>query len=160
MTIQQFNGDTASIQACRFAIVVSSYYENITSKLRDGAIQALQRERVDDASIAVFEVPGSWELPHVALRLAKSKKFDAIVCLGCVIKGETTHDHHINNVISNSVGRISLDHDIPVGFGVLTCNTLQQAIERSGGSVGNKGVESTEAVIQMLRIFEEIKGLS
>ena len=152
----EFSGDTASVEDKKFAIVVSQYYDNITGKLKDGAVETLLRNRVAQENISIFWVPGSWELPHAALRLVKSKKFDAIVCLGCVIKGETTHDHHINNVISNSIGKISLEHDFPIGFGVLTCNTLQQALDRSGGSVGNKGTESTEAVIQMLRLFEEM----
>lgn len=154
--INEFLGDTSSVEQKKFAIVVSQYYDNITTKLKDGAVETLLRNRVPEENISIFWVPGSWELSHAALRLVKSKKFDAIVCLGCVIKGETTHDHHINTVISNSIGQISLEHDFPVGFGLLTCNTLQQALDRAGGSVGNKGVESTEAVIHMLQLFDEI----
>lgn len=154
--IQHHSGDRGSVKEKRFAVIVSTYYQNITGNLKQGAIETLLRNRVPEENISVFEVPGSWELSHTALRVAKTKSFDAIICLGCVIKGETTHDHHINSVISNSIGSISLEHDLPIGFGVLTCNTLQQAIERSGGSVGNKGIESTEAVIHMLQLFDEI----
>ena len=154
--LKNFSGESASVENKTFALVVSQYYDNITGNMKDGAVETLLRNRVPEESISIFWVPGSWELPHAALRLVKSKKFDAIVCLGCVIKGETTHDHHINSVISSSIGQISLEHDVPIGFGVLTCNTLLQALERSGGSVGNKGVESTEAVVQMLQLFEEI----
>ena len=122
--LKNYSGESASVENKNFAIVVSQYYDNITGNMKDGAIETLLRNRVPEESISIFWVPGSWELPHAALRLVKTKKFDAIVCLGCVIKGETTHDHHINSVISSSIGQISLEHDVPIGFGVLTCNCL------------------------------------
>ena len=105
-------------------------------------------------------MPGSWEIPLAAQRLLDTGRWDAIVCLGCVIRGETTHDQHINTTISNALGMLSLEYSTPVAFGVLTCNTLEQALARSGGDVGNKGVEAAEAVLHMLSLFEEVESLS
>ena len=104
-------------------------------------------------------MPGAWEIPLVAQRLARSKKFAAILCLGAVIKGETTHDEHINRQVSLSLGQIALETGVPVLFGVLTCNTLEQAIHRSGGNVGNKGVECAEAALEMVRLLPKLPHL-
>ena len=101
-------------------------------------------------------VPGAWELSLACKRMINTNKFDAIICLGCVIKGETTHDHHINTMVSTTLGQMSVDSGIPVAFGLLTCNSFPQAIERSGGNVGNKGVEAAEAAIQMVRLCSEL----
>ena len=91
--------------------------------------------------------------------MLKSGKFDGVVILGCVIKGETTHDQHINTAISNGIAELTLQYDVPIGFGLLTCNTLQQALDRSGGSVGNKGVEAAEAAVHMSRVFTEFESM-
>ena len=153
--MQQFTGKTASVADKKFAIVVSQYYENITHDLRDGAMKTLLQNDVNEDNITILWTPGSWELPAAALRALKSEKFDAVVVLGCVIKGETTHDVHINTAISGAISDLTLKFDVPIGFGLLTCNTLQQALDRSGGSVGNKGVEAAEAAIHMCRLFDE-----
>ena len=139
----------------KFAIVVSNYYENITHKLLEGAIKTLTTAGVAESNIATLWTPGSWELPAATLRVLKSGKFDGVVILGCVIKGETTHDQHINTAISNGIAELTLQYDVPIGFGLLTCNTLQQALDRSGGSVGNKGVEAAEAAVHMSQVFAE-----
>ena len=154
--MQEFTGKTASVADKKFAIVVSNYYENITHKLLEGAIKTLVSSGVADSNIATLWTPGSWELPAATLRVLKSGKFDAVVILGCVIKGETTHDQHINTAISNGIAELTLQYDLPIGFGLLTCNTLQQALDRSGGSVGNKGVEAAEAAVHMSRLFTEL----
>jgi len=101
-------------------------------------------------------VPGAWEIPLVVQRLAQSDNYAAVLCLGAVIKGETTHDEHINRQVSLSLGEIALRTEVPVLFGVLTCNTVEQAIHRSGGNVGNKGVECAEAALEMVRLLQKL----
>ena len=143
----------------RFAIVVSRYNDHITDKLLAGAVETLKKAGIADEAIDAAWVPGAWEIPLVAQRLARSKKFAAILCLGAVIRGETTHDEHINRQVSLSLGQIALETGVPVLFGVLTCNTLEQAIHRSGGNVGNKGVECAEAALEMVRLLPKLPHL-
>jgi 6,7-dimethyl-8-ribityllumazine synthase len=140
----------------RFAIVVSRYNEHITAKLLAGAVETLRAGGVADDSMDVAWVPGAWEIPLVADRLARSQKFAAILCLGAVIKGETTHDEHINRQVSASLGQIALETRLPVLFGVLTCNTVEQAIHRAGGNAGNKGVECAQAALEMVRLLDKL----
>ena len=140
----------------RFAIVVSRYNEHITGKLLAGAVETLQAAGVEDGAIDVAWVPGAWEIPLVAQRLAQSEEYVAVLCLGAVIKGETTHDEHINRQVSLSLGQIALATDVPVLFGVLTCNTVEQAIHRAGGNVGNKGAECATAALEMVRLLEQL----
>jgi 6,7-dimethyl-8-ribityllumazine synthase len=140
----------------RFAIIVSRYNEHITGKLLAGAVETLQAAGVADGEIDVAWVPGAWEIPLVAQRFAQSEEYVAVLCLGAVIKGETTHDEHINRQVSLSLGQIALATDVPVLFGVLTCNTVEQAIHRAGGNVGNKGVECAQAALEMVRLMEQL----
>jgi 6,7-dimethyl-8-ribityllumazine synthase len=140
----------------RFAIVVSRYNEHITGKLLAGAVETLQAAGIADGDIDVAWVPGAWEIPLVAQRFAQSEEYVAVLCLGAVIKGETTHDEHINRQVSLSLGQIALATDVPVLFGVLTCNTVEQAIHRAGGNVGNKGVECAQAALEMVRLLEQL----
>ena len=142
--------------AGRFAVVVSRYNQSITGKLLTGAVETLTGGGVDDDRIDVVWVPGAWELPLPAARLARSGGYAAVLCLGAVIKGETTHDEHINRQVSLSLGRLAVETGVPVLFGVLTCNSLEQAIHRSGGNVGNKGVECAEAALEMVRLLENL----
>jgi len=140
----------------RFGIVVSRYNEHITAKLLTGAVETLKGGGVADEAIDVAWVPGAWELPLVAQRMALSEQYAAVLCLGAVIRGETTHDEHINRQVSLSLGQIALEADVPVLFGVLTCNTVEQAIHRAGGNVGNKGQECAEAALEMVRLLEKL----
>lgn len=142
--------------AGRYAIVVSRYNDSITGKLLDGAVQTLTEAGVADDAVDVAWVPGAWEISLVAKRFAASGKYAAVLCLGAVIQGETSHDQHINRQVSLSLGRISLDTEVPVLFGVLTCNSLEQAIHRSGGNVGNKGVECAEAALEMAGLMKAL----
>lgn len=157
--IKELNGTSGSVSDNRFAIVVSKYHIGVTQKLLDGAIQTLTRNLVPTSQINVMWVPGAWEIPGAVQRSLEIGKYDAILTLGCVIRGETTHDQHINTTVSDGLGQLSLTYKIPVAFGVLTCNTMDQAIQRSGGSVGNKGVETAEAAIHMLLLFKEMSQL-
>src|SRR5262245_4769276 len=139
-----------------FAIVVSRYNEHTIGKLLNGAAETLQAAGVPDKEIDVAWVPGAWEIPLVAQRLVRSGQFAAVLCLGAVIKGETTHDEHINRQVSLSLGQIAIETGVPVLFGVLTCNTVEQAIHRSGGNVGNKGVECAQAALEMVRLLAKL----
>ena len=140
----------------RFAVVVSRYNDSITGKLLDGAVATLTAAGVADASIDVAWVPGAWEIPLAARRFAESGDHCAVLCLGAVIKGETSHDQHINRQVSLSLGQIALRTGVPVLFGVLTCNSLEQAIHRSGGNAGNKGVECAEAALEMASLLSKL----
>lgn len=140
----------------RFAIVVSRYNEDITGNLLIGSIETLTEAGIDEDQIDIVWVPGAWELPLIAKKMADSQRYAAVICLGCVIRGETTHDRQINRFVSLAVGELSLKYDIPVVFGVLTCNSRRQAIHRSGGDVGNKGHEVAKAAIDMVRLLDTI----
>jgi 6,7-dimethyl-8-ribityllumazine synthase len=155
MSYQVFQGRTVA-PAGKVAIVVSRYNESITSRLLDGALQTLRLRGVSEQAIEVAWVPGAFELPVVAARLAESAEFVAVICLGAVIRGETTHDEHINRAVSQQLAEISVRSGVPVMFGVLTCQTLEQAIQRAGGSVGNKGSECAEAALEMIDLLKQL----
>jgi 6,7-dimethyl-8-ribityllumazine synthase len=140
----------------RFAIVVSRYNESITSKLLEGAVDSLCEHGVADQAIDVAWVPGAWEIPLAAQRLAESGRFQAVLCLGAVIRGETTHDQHINRAVSQAISQLALATGVPVLFGLLTCETMEQAIHRAGGNVGNKGIECARAALEMVGLLKSI----
>ena len=144
--------------ADRFAIVVSKWNEAITKRLLDGAIATLTERGVADEAIDVAWVPGAWEIPLVADQLAASGQYQAVLCLGAVIRGETTHDRHINRAVSLAISRLALTHQLPVLFGLLTCETMEQAIHRAGGNVGNKGSECAEAALDMVGLLRSLPG--
>jgi 6,7-dimethyl-8-ribityllumazine synthase len=140
----------------RFALVVSRYNAVITEKLLTGALNTLAARGVPDAAIDVVRVPGAWEIPLIAQRVARTGAYRAVICLGAVIRGETTHDQYINRQVSDSLGRIALEFNIPVLFGILTCNTLEQALHRAGGNVGNKGSDCADAALEMVRLLAKL----
>jgi 6,7-dimethyl-8-ribityllumazine synthase len=141
----------------RFAIIVARWNESITSKLLEGAVSALIDKGVTDEAIDVAWVPGSFEIPLVAQRLADSGAYCAVICLGAVIRGETSHDLHINRAVSLAISQIALTANVPVLFGVLTCETMEQAIERAGGKAGNKGAECAQAAIHMVGLLRNLE---
>ncbi|MEZ6118229.1 MAG: 6,7-dimethyl-8-ribityllumazine synthase [Pirellulaceae bacterium] len=140
----------------KYAIVVARYNESITRNLLDGALRTFGEHGVPDRNLTIAWVPGAWEIPVAAARLAKSSQFDAIICLGAVIRGETTHDQHINTQVSLSLGNLAVELELPVLFGLLTCNSLEQAIHRSGGNVGNKGEECASAALEMVDLMRKL----
>jgi 6,7-dimethyl-8-ribityllumazine synthase len=140
----------------RIAIVVSQFNESITARLLKGAVEALTTAGVADNDIVVAWTPGAFELPMIAQRFVTRGGIDAVVCLGAVIRGETTHDQHINQSISRQFAEIAVRSGIPVMFGVLTCDSVEQAINRAGGSKGNKGAECAEAALQMVGLLRKI----
>jgi 6,7-dimethyl-8-ribityllumazine synthase len=153
--VQHFRGHIEADDS-DYAIVVSKYNDSITGKLLDGAVARLREAGVDDARIHVAWVPGAWEIPIAAQRLAGLPRYAAVLCLGAVIRGETTHDQYINQQVSQSLGRVALETGKPVLFGVLTCNSMEQAINRAGGSVGNKGIECAETALEMVSLLKQL----
>lgn len=139
-----------------FGIVVSRYNHSITAKLLDGALQTLSEAGVAADDVDVAWVPGAWEIPVVAQRLAQCGRYAAVLCLGAVIRGETTHDQYINLQVSVSLGQLAVATGVPVLFGLLTCNTLEQALHRAGGVVGNKGVECAQAALEMASLMSRL----
>jgi len=138
------------------AIVVSRYNESITRNLHAGGLATLVENGVPDERSKLAWVPGAWEIPLVADSMAHSGRYLAVICLGAVIRGETTHDQHINRAVSIGLGQAGLHSGVPVLFGVLTCDTLEQAIHRSGGNVGNKGRECATAALEMINLLARL----
>lgn len=144
----------------RFAIVVGRFNELITEKLRDGALGALRGHGVDtDADVWVVDVPGAWELPIAARRLAQTGRFDAVLAIGCVIRGSTPHFDFVASGATSGLGRVFHDTDVPIIFGVLTTDTIEQAIERAGTKMGNKGVEAAVAALETVAVLRAIDSL-
>ena len=139
-------------QGLRFGIAVSRFNDFITEKLLDGALAGLKRHGVDLDAVAVAWVPGSFELPFVCDRLAASGRYDALVALGAVIRGSTAHFDYVAGEAAKGIGAVSLKYGIPVIFGVLTTDTIEQAIERAGSKLGNKGYEAAVAAIEMANL--------
>lgn len=139
-----------------FGIVVSDWNADITHTLYEGCLQTLLKHGVNEGDIRTVQVPGSFELPVGAKILAGAKRFDAIICLGCVIKGETQHDEYINHAVATGLTNLSIASGIPCIFGVLTPNSQEQALERAGGKHGNKGVEAAVTAIRMASLRKEI----
>jgi 6,7-dimethyl-8-ribityllumazine synthase len=139
-----------------FGIVVSDWNTDITHALYQGCLDTLVKHGVSEDDIRTAQVPGSFELPVGAKIMAGVKRFDAIICLGCVIKGETQHDEYINNAVATGLTNLSIASGIPCIFGVLTPNTHEQALERAGGKHGNKGVEAAVTAIRMASLRKEL----
>ncbi len=151
-----YRGDSSTAAGGKYAIVVSRYNDHITGKLLDGAVKTLAAAGVADENIDVAWVPGAFEIPLAADQLAATGRYVAVLCLGAVIRGETTHDQHINRAVSLGLTETGLRHGLPVLFGVLTCDNLEQAIHRAGGNVGNKGVECAQAALEMVSLLGKL----
>lgn len=141
----------------KIGIVVAQWNQDITFALLDGAKQALLENGVPEDNLTVIEVPGAFELPVGARMLLQSGSLEGIICLGCVIKGETKHDEYISNAVANGIMNLSLTSGRPVIFGLLTPNNHEQALERSGGKLGNKGTEASMTLLQMLEVKKNLK---
>lgn len=141
----------------RFGVVVSRFNEVVTNRLLEGALDCLYRHGVEEKDIEVFWVPGSFEIPVTAKRIAKGGKFDAIICLGCLIRGDTPHFDFLSAEVTKGVAQVALEHTIPVAFGVLTSDTLEQALERSGAKQGNKGFQAALSALEMANLFKEME---
>jgi 6,7-dimethyl-8-ribityllumazine synthase len=140
----------------KIVLLVSEWNSEITNSMRDAAFKTLVKNGVKHDHISVYDVPGSFELPLAAEFFCESGSADAVICIGCVIQGETRHFEFISQAVANGISRVCLDYGIPVIFGVLTTDTYQQALERAGGKHGNKGVEAAVAALKMLGLMESI----
>lgn len=136
----------------KFGIAISRFNEFVTGKMLDGAVDMLKRHNVADEDITIVWCPGAFELPLVALRMAKTKKYDAIICLGTVIRGDTPHFEYICSEVSKGISRVMLDTQVPVIFGMITADTLEQAIDRAGTKAGNKGADAALSAIEMCNL--------
>jgi 6,7-dimethyl-8-ribityllumazine synthase len=166
-----FHGDISGASG-QYGIVVSRYNEKITTRLLEGAVSTLKAAGVDEEMIDVAWVPGAFEIPLAADKMAGSRRYSAVLCLGAVIRGDTTHDQHINRAVSMGIMDANMRYGIPVLFGVLTCDTVEQAIQRAGGHVesketdtnqnvkpivGNKGVECATAALEMVSLLKNLR---
>lgn len=151
-----FEGKLVSKET-KVGIVVARFNEFITSKLLSGALDGLKRHNVEDDSIDVAWVPGAFEIPVIASKMAKSGKYDAVICLGAVIRGATSHYDYVCNEVSKGIASVALNTGMPVMFGVLTTDNIEQAIERAGSKAGNKGFECAEGAIEMVNLINEMK---
>lgn len=142
----------------KVGIVASRFNEFITAKLLGGALDGLKRHEVDEEDIYVAWVPGAFEIPLIASKMAKSGRYDAVICLGAVIRGSTTHYDYVCNEVAKGIATVSLATDIPVLFGVLTTENIEQAIERAGTKAGNKGYDCALSAIEMVNLIREIEG--
>ncbi|MBR4218312.1 MAG: 6,7-dimethyl-8-ribityllumazine synthase [Bacteroidales bacterium] len=145
-------------QSVRIGVVVSEWNDTITYAMRDGALQTLIDAGIDKNNIKVCSVPGSFELPTAAVMMLESDdKIDGVICIGCVIQGETRHFEFISHAVADGIVRAGVDYATPVIFGVLTCDTLQQAQDRSGGKHGNKGVEAAVSCLKMIALERKLR---
>jgi 6,7-dimethyl-8-ribityllumazine synthase len=153
-TVQTFQGSAAHL---RFAVVVSRFNRHITEKLLKGAEHCLRDHGVPEKNRKILFCPGAFELPQVANRLAVQKKWDAIICLGAVIRGDTPHFEYISSETARGIQDVALRYSIPVVFGVLTTDNEQQALDRAGGAQGNKGWDAALTALEMAALFETLK---
>ena len=145
-----------SATGLKCAIVVARFNSFITDRLVEGAVDALVRHGAVDADIDLVKVPGAFELPLVAKKLAAAGKYDGIICLGAVIRGSTPHFDYVCAEASKGIASASMDHDIPIAFGVLTTDTIEQAVERAGTKAGNKGFEAAVGIIEMANLVKQL----
>jgi len=145
-------------QGFRFAIVASRWNDFISSRLVEGALDALERLGVDEKQVEVFRVPGAFEIPLLALRLAESEKFDAIICIGTIIRGQTPHFEYIAGEVTRGIGEAGLQTGVPVVYGVVTADTVDQAIDRAGVKLGNKGFEAATTAVELVNLYKTVKG--
>ena len=145
-------------QGFRFAIVASRWNDFISSRLVEGALDALERLGVDEKQVELFRVPGAFEIPLLALRLAESEKFDAIICIGTIIRGQTPHFEYIAGEVTRGIGEAGLQTGVPVVYGVVTADTVDQAIDRAGVKLGNKGFEAATTAVELVNLYKAVFG--
>ena len=140
----------------RFAIVISRFNSLISDRLLSGALDALERHGAAPDNISIIWVPGSFEIPSIAKKLALSQKYDAVICLGALLRGETPHFEYLSSAVTKELGQIGLESGIPVINGVLTCNTMEQAVDRAGLKTGNKGFDAAVTAIEMVELMKQL----
>jgi 6,7-dimethyl-8-ribityllumazine synthase len=153
-----YQGQLVAPADAKFAIVVGRFNEFVTSKLLGGALDALSRHDVAEGNIDIVWSPGSYEIPVIAKRLAESGDYQAVICLGAVIRGGTDHYEYVASEVAKGVAQVGLATGRPVIFGVLTCDTVEQAVDRAGAKSGNKGAEAAMAALEMVNLFQSLPG--
>jgi 6,7-dimethyl-8-ribityllumazine synthase len=141
----------------RFALISSRWNNFLTARLVEGALDALERLGADEKAVELFKVPGSFEIPLLARRLAASGKFDAVVCLGTIIRGETPHFEYIAGEVTKGIAQAGMETGVPVVYGIVTADTLEQAIDRAGVKAGNKGFEAAMSAVELVNLYKEFK---
>lgn len=154
--MKEYQGKLVAPADGRFAVVVGRFNEFITGKLLAGALDALRRHEVDEKNIEVVWSPGSFEIPLLAQRLAQSGRYSAVICLGAVIRGGTDHYQYIASEVAKGVAMASMSTNVPCIFGVLTCDTIEQAVERAGTKAGNKGSDAAVSAIEMVNLLQQL----
>jgi len=154
--MKQIEGKLIAPAKARFAVVISRFNEFITSKLLGGCMDSLKRHGADEAAVEVIWSPGAFEIPLIAQRLAATKKYAAVICLGAVIRGGTDHYEYVAAEAAKGIAHAAMGTGTPVIFGVLTCDTIEQAIERAGAKAGNKGGDAATAAIEMANLFQQL----
>ncbi len=147
---------TLDASGSRFAIVISRFNSFISDRLLSGALDALERHGASPEDISIVWVPGSFEIPPIARKLALSKKYDGVICLGALLRGETPHFEYLSSTVTKELGSIGMESNIPVINGVLTCNTMEQAVDRAGLKTGNKGFDASVAAIEMVALMKQL----
>lgn len=143
-------------KSCKIAVVVSRFNSFMTQRMLEGALDTLNRHGLDSDKINVLWVPGAFEMPLACKKLADSKKYDGIVALACVIRGATPHFEYVSSEVSKGIAKVMIDESIPIGFGVVTADNMEQAIERAGSKSGNKGSDAAMSVIEMVNLLKQI----
>jgi len=145
-----------SAKGVKFGLVVSRFNDFINKRLMDGALDALIRHGAEDKNISIIKVPGSFEIPLMAKKLADSGNYDAVICLGAVIRGATPHFEYISAEVTKGIAQVALDTGVPVSFGILTTDNIEQAIERAGTKSGNKGWDAAMSAIEMVNVLKSV----
>jgi len=153
--VKTFEG-ILTAKGLKFGLVVSRFNSFISDRLLEGAMDALRRSGAEEEDCVVVRVPGAFEIPLAAKKMAKSGRYDAVICLGCVIRGATPHYGYIASEVTKGIAILSLESEIPIALGVLTTDTIEQAIERAGAKVGNKGFDAALSAIEMANLFKEM----
>ncbi|WP_407276221.1 6,7-dimethyl-8-ribityllumazine synthase [Halothiobacillus sp. DCM-1] len=149
-------GGLTAPEGARFAVIATRWNAFIVDRLTEGALDTLKRHGVPADAVTVVKVPGAYEIPLIAQRLAASERYDAVICLGAVIRGSTAHFDYVAGEAAKGIATVGMDYDIPVIFGVLTTDTIEQAIERAGTKAGNKGAEAAATAIEMVNLLKQL----
>lgn len=157
--VKVIEGNLVASSGKKFAIVASRFNEVIVGKLVEGALDALKRHGADMEGVSVVWVPGAFEVPLVAKTIAKNGKADAVIALGAVIRGSTDHYDYVCAEVSKGVAQSALETGVPIAFGVLTCDSIEQAVERAGSKAGNKGFDAAVSAIEMVNVMEKVKAI-
>ena len=152
---EEYRFDTGSVH---IAVVAARWNTEITDSLLAGAVRTLARQGIEDTAIETFRVPGAFELPIASQRAAQTGRFDAVIALGCVIRGDTPHFDYVCSETTRGIGQVSLDENLPIAFGLLTTDNLEQALVRAGDNTENKGEEAALSVLEMLAVFDQMGG--